>query len=51
MGNAPCMCGVSLHREILLIGLGWRLWLLIMALPYLVVVWYRKDDHHPDQSQ
>ena len=28
--------GIEVNWEILLIGLGWRFWLLIMAVPYLV---------------
>jgi hypothetical protein len=28
--------GVKINWEILLIGLGWRFWLLIMAIPYII---------------
>ena len=34
---------VNLRWEILLIGLGWRSWLLIMATPYLVAALKRDD--------
>jgi len=34
--------GVRLNWEILLIGLGWRYWLLLSALPYLLAA-FRKE--------
>ncbi len=35
--------GVKVNWEILLIGLGWRFWLLILALPYLVSALDKKN--------
>jgi hypothetical protein len=35
--------GIKLNWQILLIGLGWRYWLLIIAIPYLVAAFQKTN--------
>ncbi|MGM9511686.1 hypothetical protein ACS5NO_28380 [Larkinella sp. GY13] len=35
--------GIKLNWEVLLIGLGWRVWLFTMTLPYVIRAFYRKS--------
>ena len=44
------LIGVKLNWDILLIGIGWRFWLLIIALPYLVSAFTKKLDGSPDNA-
>jgi hypothetical protein len=35
------LSGLTINWAILLIGLGWRFWLLIMAIPYIIAAFQR----------